>query len=549
MTTAYSYLRFSSPQQSTGDSIRRQTEATARWCRENKVKLDTSISLRDDGVSAFKGKHRENADTHALASFVAAVKSGRVATGSYLIVESLDRLTREKIRPALTLLLNLIESGIKVVQLIPAMAVYDEDVEPMQLMMAVMELNRGHSESAVKSKRVGAAWKKKQENAATELVTKRVPGWIDHVDGKLLLNEKKAAVVRRIFAATIAGTGLKDIARALNAERVPVFGRLAYRGRKVEWSTTAVYQVLISRATVGEYVPYAFRTTGRPPKGEPVSGYFPAAIDEKTWDAARGVSKRRGKVGRGRRGKHVNLFAGLLTDARDGGTLSYWHPGGRPASIISFGAKEGRGASWVSFPAAKFESGLVSQLAEVTAVDVLPGSADGTPVEALAGRITETDELIKLWTGNMDDPTIVNVVAAKLAELTNRRRVLAEELATAREEAASPLSETWGEFRSLAGLLETDTSDETRLKVRSALRRTVESVYCLIVPYNKAFKSAVVQVHFAGAANFRCYFLTHRRGKPIEVWSAVWSATGFDIRTPEGRAMAEKIATGMAKPA
>lgn len=115
MPSAFSYLRFSSPEQAKGDSIRRQTEATASWCARNKITLDTSITLRDEGVSAFRGKHRDNPDTHALASFLQAVKSGRVPAGSYLIVESLDRLSREKIRPALTLLLNLIEAGIKVV--------------------------------------------------------------------------------------------------------------------------------------------------------------------------------------------------------------------------------------------------------------------------------------------------------------------------------------------------------------------------------------------------------------------------------------------------
>ncbi len=37
---AYSYRRFSSPQQATGDSIRRQTENSVAWCKRNKVTLD-----------------------------------------------------------------------------------------------------------------------------------------------------------------------------------------------------------------------------------------------------------------------------------------------------------------------------------------------------------------------------------------------------------------------------------------------------------------------------------------------------------------------------
>ena len=43
------------------------------------------------------------------------VEQGKIPRGSYLIIENLDRLTREHIRPALTLLLNLIEHGIRVV--------------------------------------------------------------------------------------------------------------------------------------------------------------------------------------------------------------------------------------------------------------------------------------------------------------------------------------------------------------------------------------------------------------------------------------------------
>src|SRR5262245_17290487 len=117
---AYSYLRFSSPQQAAGDSIRRQTQATRDWCDRNKVPLDESLTLRDEGVSAFRGKHRENPDVHGLATFLAAVKTGRVPRGSFLVVENLDRLSRESIVPAVNLFTGILLAGIKVVQLQPA---------------------------------------------------------------------------------------------------------------------------------------------------------------------------------------------------------------------------------------------------------------------------------------------------------------------------------------------------------------------------------------------------------------------------------------------
>jgi hypothetical protein len=41
---AFSYVRFSTPEQAKGDSLRRQGEAAARWCQRNGVRLDTSLS-------------------------------------------------------------------------------------------------------------------------------------------------------------------------------------------------------------------------------------------------------------------------------------------------------------------------------------------------------------------------------------------------------------------------------------------------------------------------------------------------------------------------
>ena len=48
---AFSYLRFSSPAQAEGDSVRRQTALRDAWLKRNSaVKLDTSLTLIDAGV-------------------------------------------------------------------------------------------------------------------------------------------------------------------------------------------------------------------------------------------------------------------------------------------------------------------------------------------------------------------------------------------------------------------------------------------------------------------------------------------------------------------
>ena len=92
MTVAYSYIRFSSDEQEKGHSLRRQTDLRDAWlARHPDVKLDATLTLRDLGVSAFRGK---NATVGQLRTFLDAIKGGRVAPGSVFIVESFDRISR-----------------------------------------------------------------------------------------------------------------------------------------------------------------------------------------------------------------------------------------------------------------------------------------------------------------------------------------------------------------------------------------------------------------------------------------------------------------------
>lgn len=53
----------------------------------------------------------------ALGRFLERVQLGEVEPGSYLVIESLDRLSREAVSDAAYLLLGLIKSGVRVVTL------------------------------------------------------------------------------------------------------------------------------------------------------------------------------------------------------------------------------------------------------------------------------------------------------------------------------------------------------------------------------------------------------------------------------------------------
>src|SRR5580698_7964217 len=87
----YSYLRFSDPKQAAGSSADRQAAYAEKWAADHGLQLDASLSLRDEGLSAY---HQAHVKKGALGTFLRAVEDGQIAPGSVLVVEGLDRLSR-----------------------------------------------------------------------------------------------------------------------------------------------------------------------------------------------------------------------------------------------------------------------------------------------------------------------------------------------------------------------------------------------------------------------------------------------------------------------
>ena len=232
MTKAYSYLRCSTPEQLRGDSFRRQAEASVRYAAENGLQLDNTLDLNDGGISAFRGANRDA----GLGRFLRAVESGIVPQGSYLLVESLDRLSRQTARKALRTLEEIVEAGITVVTLSDR-AVYTLeaiDNDPLALMRALLVMMRAHEESSLKSVRVTRAWAAKRDRArkSGQAMTKRCPGWLEIRDGRYVAIPARAKIVRWLFAQAIAGRGKRALAAELNREKTPIWGSGRSAGRR-----------------------------------------------------------------------------------------------------------------------------------------------------------------------------------------------------------------------------------------------------------------------------------------------------------------------------
>ena len=187
--------------------------------------------------------------------------------------------------------------------------------------------------------------------------------------------------------------------------------------------------------------------------------------------------------------------------------MTYRHSAKNPAAIVPMASLQGRGQKWASFPVQQFETALLSRLRELKASDLEDANDANKKVDALEGRLRDLDALMGQWKAKMDNAAIVDLVAEKLGELNTERKRVVADLESAKREAASPLSDSLDELNSLAGVLAKDGGDETRLKVRAAIRKIVSGVWVLLVKNGKT-RIAAVRVMF-GTERARDYLIAY----------------------------------------
>ncbi|KPM58159.1 integrase [Pseudomonas putida] len=196
----YSYLRFSDPRQAAGNSADRQAEYAKSWAAARGLTLDESLSLRDEGLSAFHQRHIKQG---ALGVFLQAVDEGRIPVGSVLVVEGLDRLSRAEPIQAQAQLAQIINAGITVVTASDGREYNRERLkaQPMDLVYSLLVMIRAHEESDTKSKRVKASIKRLCEGWIAGHYRGLIrngsdPRWVRLVDGHWELIPERAEVVR-----------------------------------------------------------------------------------------------------------------------------------------------------------------------------------------------------------------------------------------------------------------------------------------------------------------------------------------------------------------
>jgi len=419
---AISYIRFSSLEQSKGDSYRRQMALTQAYCEKNNLTLIDEQA--DKGISAFKGA---NLDDGALGEIIRRAEKGAYSKGTVLIVESLDRISRQDINTALRLFLGILGNGLDIVTLSDGEKRYrNGNIDPMDLMLSIFILSRAHEESATKSKRISASWSNKREQARStgKPMTTICPSWLEFVDGKYKINEDRAKYIRLIFELSLEfNMGSQAIATELNNGGVKPWGISSKRNKTGLWSKSYITKILQNPAVYGCYQPCKKFNGQRIASGEALNDYYPAVIDKFTFDQNKSKQSKRKIIDVGRAASIVdyNIYRGITFCSNCGKPLQMTSKIAKGVGYRYMICSGKCGMKPARFD--KFERLILDFIPNVDLASI--SSSIGEQLkrnQAREGQIIEKKDVLKTLTEKWEktySPTILDLIAKTELEITH----------------------------------------------------------------------------------------------------------------------------------
>lgn len=332
-TKAYSYIRFSTPEQLKGSSLERQLEASRQYARDHGLDLDES--MQDLGLSGFHGIHRTRG---ALGEFLKLIDAGKISKGSYLIVENLDRLSRQDVLTALNLFTSIIDAGITLVTLQDSMEYSRESIKDnwAQLIISITYMARAHDESLRKSQRGKSNWviKRKKAVDGERKLTARCPAWLKlSEDRKSFIQDKAAChAIELIFIKKLSGMGNEKIARELN--KMPDIWKPPFNPKRKspDWRSSYISKILTNREVIGEFIP-CYKVDDKRIPELPIADYFPHAVSDelfyKVQNHIRLNRQMKGQAG-GQTGLMKNLFKHVVLCGYCGSPMHFLDKGPKP---------------------------------------------------------------------------------------------------------------------------------------------------------------------------------------------------------------------------
>lgn len=491
------YARYSSAAQADGNSIERQVEGAVSAIKGRGWSLEKVI--KDEARSAFHGANR--AKGSALFEFEEEAREGK-HEGKVLIVENLDRLSRQGVKAATSLIWQLNDAGVEVLTWHDEHLYSPESDELINLMFGGLIASRAAEESRTKRKRANRYWEDRYAAIAEGDATPHrgiQPGWLDIKDGRYAVNQHRVNVLNEIFDLYLSGLGITRIVGILNERDEPIW-EMNGKTNSGGWYLPYVHRLLTRRSVLGEY---------RKLNGELVSSHFyPQVVATDKFARVQAMlSKKRGTTNKGQgRKTAANLLSGIVQCSKCEGTAGFEDKGRN--SVTRYKAKSGEIKEYarkhyqrlrcdanrrkhqcsnsVIFDYQVIEKAVLDRLLELTVEE-----STSPELKALEERIANAERLLENEQTQVDN--LISAIAEggsksimkRINEIEAKIEQIEEGLTRAREErevilATPQASQDIALINSLRNRLE-DKDEYQRAIVRSqtneALKRIIEQIY------------------------------------------------------------------------
>ena len=490
MQRAISYIRFSSGKQAKGTSVERQLVKARKYCAENDLLLDETFSMTDAGFSAFSGSHLESG---ALGRFQESCERGDIPSGTALVVEAIDRLSRLPSWETIDLLSGIIKCGIAI-HVIDAGMVLDRKHRARSSLQVVSVLaERAYDESLGKSEdKIDSfdAHIRAYERGEKVILHGTVPLWCKVVKdefGEVVVPiPERAAIVKRIFEMAAGGFRCSEIARTLNSENIMAWGK-----KRKHWISFAIREMLQSDTPMGILAPRA--RSNRQKRDYRFENYYPQVVSPELASDARAVLKlnRKGSSGRTASGLlPVNFLRGKLRHSNHNVRFVNHRNGHKDENGVArinsyFEVHDESGSTrrliW-RMPAAQVETLVFAAISELTADDLTP-PPDNSGVRAVAVAEENCRKLQKsidrlldaLASSDLESPAIASRIRETEVKLASEKKRL-EAVSSAENERLAVLrsvASTLDELRDLA----LDGDNNVRERIGAVVNRLVARIY------------------------------------------------------------------------
>lgn len=314
MPNAYAYVRYSSTVQSSGDSVDRQISPLKAFERETGV--DIVETIIDEGVSSFRG---DNANKGKFKEVLARIEREVIRRGDYLVVESIDRITRQRVLDGVELLQNILKKGVRIYTTTDSRCYsYDDpDRDFENLIMISLIAKRANEESEIKSKRRKSAWNK-AKLAASESGTKfnaHNPPYgyrYDVLTAQFVIVDEEASEIRMIFEL-LKAMGVSNATRRVNASS------------KRKWTSRQVALMIENKYPLGMLMSQKRNEKGGKVFVEYIENYYPKIVSQTVFNEA--VASMRSRQDRKDYGNttigSTNIFRHVIKCAECGETMMF----------------------------------------------------------------------------------------------------------------------------------------------------------------------------------------------------------------------------------